>query len=356
MEKYSFNNELLMWKEDGLWVLKDPNSFNVHKLESNLFFILSEIISSTRFEILDLYQMNNIEISESDFDYLIESKILLEDSQTQPSNWIWGRIYKAAFNGYQLDRYEADDQQIIQGLEKKIDTRPAIFREAATSEQITLPEINKNLDIVKIFQKRFSCRVFNKAEKLTLKEISNLLFSGSGLLGKIQLNELEFPHTTSPSPGGLNLVDLMLIVKSSDELEAGYYWYHPDKQSLSMISKLKENFSFTKLSGGQEWYEDASCAIINYLRLDRLAWKYSFPSTINAALVELGHRTQNILLTAAELNLNALVVGLYAIGFYDPSILPSAEEANLNSLTYPCYGAMIGRKAGSGEIFPYERY
>jgi SagB-type dehydrogenase family enzyme len=151
-------------------------------------------------------------------------------------------------------------------------------------------------------KRRSACRFTSRA--VTLDALARVLFSMAGVTG--QADDPVFgqhPLSFSPSAGALNPYELYVIPGKVPEIPPATYRYDSNDQSLLRIGPYPDNA--TALAGDQQWASDAAFMTVLVAVLGRSWVKYPSPAGYANVLIEAGHRAQNALLTAADLDLSA---------------------------------------------------
>ncbi len=187
---------------------------------------------------------------------------------------------------------------------------------------------------------RFSCRRFT-GESVRYEELSTLLHAAYGVQGRIQLGALEFLERPVPSGGGLYPLELYLLVRNTERLDAGIYHYVAVTHGLEQLRSLvlpRPLISY--LFMGQHYAADASFILVLAAVVQRSLVKYG-DRGYRYILMEAGHVAQNLNLVATALGLGSFNLG----GFFDHDLaaligLDVEEEI-------PVYGMAAGRYTGS---------
>ncbi|MEE9191021.1 MAG: SagB/ThcOx family dehydrogenase, partial [Candidatus Aerophobetes bacterium] len=98
------------------------------------------------------------------------------------------------------------------------------------------PIVKGKISLEEALKKRRSERDFQD-RALTLKQVSQILWAAQGIT-----EERGFKRA-APSAGALYPLELYLVVKKVEELEAGVYHYHPTNHTLDLM--LRGNYQMT---------------------------------------------------------------------------------------------------------------
>jgi len=167
-------------------------------------------------------------------------------------------------------------------------------------EEIKLPEFNIKGCVEGALNKRKSIRKY-KNECLTLKEISQILWSAYGI------NE---NGRTVPSAGGIYPLKIYILIGNCCEIDKGLYCYIPDSHSLIKIlsGEFRKELSLAALS--QKWIEEAPATLIicaDYEKMERIYGKRGIMYT----LIEVGHVGENVYIQCESLNLGTVGIGAF---------------------------------------------
>lgn len=159
---------------------------------------------------------------------------------------------------------------------------------------------------------RVSCRRF-RADALPAQTLSTLLHAAYGADGRDGGPLLDRPV---PSGGGLYPLELTLLVRSVEGLQAGVYHYVPASDGLELVRAIDLPSAFlTYLFMGQPWVSEAAVICVISLVGERSLTKYG-DRGYRYALLEAGHVMQSVNLAAGALELGCVNLG----GFYDDEL------------------------------------
>jgi putative peptide maturation dehydrogenase len=163
-----------------------------------------------------------------------------------------------------------------------------------------------------LLERRATCRNFDMARPLPLADLATLLKRVYGVQGMEELAPgaiaLKKNH---PSGGGLHPVEAYLIAQRVEGLQPGLYHYNVEAHALDLLRAMPADEAralATVAVAGQEYFADAPVMIVMAARFARSMWKYrNHPKIYRAILLEMGHISQNVYLTATEMNLGAFI-------------------------------------------------
>ncbi|HKV66386.1 MAG TPA: putative peptide maturation dehydrogenase, partial [Rhodanobacteraceae bacterium] len=163
-----------------------------------------------------------------------------------------------------------------------------------------------------LLERRATCRNFDLAQSVPTAQLSALLKRVFGVHGMEELAPgavaLKKNH---PSGGGLHPVEAYLLVQRVDGLTPGLYHYNVEAHALDLLRAMPIDearaFAMTAVAG-QEYFAGAPVMVVMAARFARSMWKYrNHPKIYRAILLEMGHISQNLYLTATEMNLGAFI-------------------------------------------------
>ena len=187
------------------------------------------------------------------------------------------------------------------------------FKSYPRFQQILLPIEKftlKGISLKTALIKRKSERKFKK-NKLSLAEISELLYFSSGIV-RIVKQEGEFLNRTRrpyPSAGARYPLEIYLVVNNVSGLKAGLYHYNVKKHALEAL--LEGNFAKRLARGtGQDWVKEAKLILLISAVFRRTEGKYK-DRGLRYIFIEAGHLVQNIYLLAVGLGVSCCSIGGY---------------------------------------------
>lgn len=203
---------------------------------------------------------------------------------------------------------------------------PAVHERGAAEDRIGLPRaIRTPLDDV--LDARATCRNFDAAVSLPLPQLAQVLERAFGARGQVHgADDFDVLKKTSPSGGALHPTECYLLVKRVDGLAPGLYHYRPVDHALQPLP-LDETAVLADAArhggaapadaldflawiavGGQQWFADAHVLCVLAPRFHRNYWKYrNHPKAYRVCILDVGHLSQTLLLSATELGLGSYV-------------------------------------------------
>jgi SagB-type dehydrogenase family enzyme len=182
-------------------------------------------------------------------------------------------------------------------------------------KQLVLPTPLELLNpLSKVLNKR---RSFDSCEDgaLTVQEWSTLLGAALGKHGNSEKRNY-------PSGGGLYPIETYLVVhKFADTEESGVFHYNPTAHTLEHLWELPADFDIEKLILNGKDFPSASIIIFTSV-WKRSSIKYG-DFTYQLALLEAGHMSENVLLTATAIN-----VGARPLAGFDDGLMAGLLDIN----------------------------
>jgi SagB-type dehydrogenase family enzyme len=156
---------------------------------------------------------------------------------------------------------------------------------------------------------RRSIRVFGE-RPLRLDELGSILQAAYGITGKLG----GTPQTlrSAPSGGGLYPLELYVVTRHVEGLDAALHHFDPLRQGLELLRPVGAGDELDSLSPYGELLGSSAA----FVAVTAMFWRSRFKYGARAyrfTLLEAGHLAQNLLLAVAALGLAAVPLG----GFYD---------------------------------------
>lgn len=164
-----------------------------------------------------------------------------------------------------------------------------------------------------ILQRRTTCRNFDEGQSLPIALFSRMLGRVFAAQAQVKVgDDLVFHKKNSPSGGGLHPIEAYLIVQQVEGITPGLYRYLADSHSLLPLTAPEQPLrDFIMESVGQQhWFANAHCLVTMVPRFDRTFWKYRrHAKGYRVVLLEAGHLSQTLYLSATDLGLGAFITG-----------------------------------------------
>lgn len=205
---------------------------------------------------------------------------------------------------------EENDLVTAKGLRSRFGAPPVHVAERTEHlQRVALPRADNN-DFDALLARRATCRNFDD-RPLSRELFAQMLQRVFSAQAQVRVSEdTVFLKKTSPSGGGLHPTEAYLIVQNVDGVEPGLYHYHPIDHALEPMPPPDGPLAeFAKLAlAGQHWFANAPALAVLTPRFARSFWKYRHHAKAYRALVlDSGHLSQTLYLSATELGLGAFV-------------------------------------------------
>lgn len=178
-----------------------------------------------------------------------------------------------------------------------------------------------------LMDQRSTCRNFDTAALLPQPELAHVLERVFGLRGQVHAaDDFDVIKRTSPSGGAMHPTEAYLIVRKVEGIAPGLYHYRVGDHALQPLpldaetitanadkhAKAGEMSPLDYLAwiavGGQQWFADAHVLVVLAPRFARNFWKYrNHAKAYRVAILDVGHLSQTLLLTATELGLGSYI-------------------------------------------------
>lgn len=197
--------------------------------------------------------------------------------------------------------------------------------------EISLPEPKKQsqTSVEEAILKRRSVREY-KDEPLSLKEVSQILWSAQGLTAP------DWGGRAAPSAGALYPLEVYLVASKVENLTPGVYHFIPQGHKLKRVKESDLSLVLTQSALDQGAVKNAPISLVLTAVFERTTQKYGQRGE-RYVYMEVGHAAQNVYLQA-----QSLALGTVVIGAFDDQAL--SELLNLSSQETPLYIVPVGRE------------
>jgi SagB-type dehydrogenase family enzyme len=175
------------------------------------------------------------------------------------------------------------------------------------------PDFSRIFPLVQALQQRRSIRSFQKDQKLTFDELSNLLWAAQGLIPKNgtfppeQQDKISYPpFRTAPSGGSYYSLVLYIVTRE------GVYSFLPEEHLLVLYSEndlvdtLADTFRIPFL---QDAVRSASATILFASDVEKATrWASNALDAVGAPYMETGAAAQNLMLMATAMGLGTVLM------------------------------------------------
>ena len=237
--------------------------------------------------------------------------LMLEGSKEQLleqeylNHWEWGPA--AGFLHFSLmnNSFLTPDEGRLKQLERaKVDPSPSLcVTHGHGALNLPSPGNSSIAEVLKLMRNRRTNRVRGE-RSISLMALADCLYAGMAVTGVVKTETGFLPLQMTPSGGARNTFEAFVIVHDVKDLPRGVYHYSATQHSLASVSgEVPENIG--DLLAGQEWANEKPATIILVGFFERLMWKYQDSNSYRVALIEAGHKGQNIALSATAHELSA---------------------------------------------------
>lgn len=210
--------------------------------------------------------------------------------------------------------------------------QPEVIEFAVEKEIIKLPPPRHRGEISveeAIFERR-SVRRY-KDEPLTLKEVSQLLWSAGGKT----VDGISGPTRSYPSAGGIYPLEIYIVAGNVIDLDDGIYRYRWRDHSISLVRVGDLRHELTRAALGQRMVADAPVSIVFTAIFQRTVARYGKRGEVRYVPMDMGGAGQTVSLQAEALGLGTVIIGAFRDGEVK-EVLKVEEET-------PLYIIPVGR-------------
>lgn len=195
-----------------------------------------------------------------------------------------------------------------------------------------LPPRRREFD--RLLGQRRTCRNFDPTGSLSAADLATMLHRVWGAVGTLELAPGAVAvKKTSPAGGGLHAVEAYLLVQRAEGLAPGLYHYLPMQHALEPLESLDAAAAAAlahRFLAGQHWFANVPALVVMTARFDRLFWKYRrHAKAWRVVHLDVGHLSQTMYLSAADLGLGAFVTAAINDREIEPALglVPMQEGA-----------------------------
>lgn len=165
--------------------------------------------------------------------------------------------------------------------------------------------------LLSLMRARRSRRVYSTTTPFPKKSFS-LLLTALHTPTHIARDHLGRPtkvRRVVPSSGGLQAVDIGVVVRSVEGIEAGCYRFDREAGQLIAVGPGLDQQSWVHALGEQAWVGDASFALVYFGRTRLIRWKYARTRAYRSLFLEAGHQSYAAYLLAEALGVAHTFIG-----------------------------------------------
>lgn len=186
---------------------------------------------------------------------------------------------------------------------------PMLHDRGDTTTRVALPRSDHD-DFDALLDARSSCRNFDTSRELPQAQFAQLLERVFGARGQVHAaDDFDVLKKTSPSGGALHPTEAYLTVQRVEGITPGLYHYRAGDDALQPLPSPDDLAAFARVAVvGQDWFADAHVLVMLAPRFARNYWKYrNHAKAYRVAILDVGHLSQTLLLTATRLGLGAFI-------------------------------------------------
>lgn len=187
---------------------------------------------------------------------------------------------------------------------------PHVVERAPAAERLPLPRLDDG-EFERLLARRATCRNFDAARALPYERFARMLQRVFAAQAQVRISDdTVFLKKHTPSGGGLHATEAYLIVQNVEGVAPGLYHYHPVEHALEPLPAPAAPLAefAAQAVAGQHWFADAHALAVLAPRYARSFWKYRrHAKAYRALLLDSGHLSQTLYLSATELGLGAFV-------------------------------------------------
>ncbi|HEV8075302.1 MAG TPA: SagB family peptide dehydrogenase [Candidatus Acidoferrum sp.] len=166
-----------------------------------------------------------------------------------------------------------------------------------------LPGAHTRGEFAEVLKQRRTWRKYGP-EAVPLEALAETLALTFGIQGWVDVPGLgRAAIKTSPSGGSLHPIEAYVLARRVKGLESGIYHYNAERHELEWIRKGVARRTLERNLGSQWWFAYGAFLVLMTAVFGRTQWKYDFPRSYRAILLEAGHLCQTFCLTATWLGL-----------------------------------------------------
>jgi putative peptide maturation dehydrogenase len=206
---------------------------------------------------------------------------------------------------------EARGIRSVEDLIEKFGLPPQHFHERTDATQRQALPVPDASPLDALLRRRVTCRNYDAQRALPLAQLGAVLGRTFGAQATESLGgDAIAVKKGSPSAGSLHPIEAYVVAQRVDGLAPGLYHYHVGGHALHRLPDpaMAHDSLATAFAAGQAWFGDAHVLVALVARFARNFWKYrNHPKAYRAIVLDAGHLSQTLYLSATELGLGAFV-------------------------------------------------
>lgn len=216
---------------------------------------------------------------------------------------------------HEIDSVAAMDQggmRRLSDLVERLGPPPPHFHQRGDAGDRIALEKPADSSLSELMAQRTTCRNYARDRSLPREMLATMLHRVFAAHAEVEaVPGATVVKKTSPSGGGLHATGAYLLVRDVATLEPGLYHYHAGAHALEPLAAgiVAEPAELAqRILAGQHWFADAHVLVMLAPRFGRSFWKYRHHAKAYRALIlDVGHLSQTLYLTATELGLGAFI-------------------------------------------------
>lgn len=310
------NPYLFFILKDGEYIIWDYLNHNQYEVE--LGYI-------ERLKLWSVGQVHDF----SDIDKDLQEAQLISDHPFDQHEWGWDELSKIFHIGTKniadhllhLNKDEWIDEYLA--FCKSIAESSPIFNTHKKNNNKTVflppPDLSlvSNIKYLDVVKKRKTSRSFD-GSSISLEVINCLLHISLGPLHSnwddLEGNNLKVlgRRKSFPSAGGLHPEEAYVVSLNIEGLTSGIYYYNSVDHNLSLVNDSFSESELISILQGQYFASGLAGGIFLTSRFEKTWWKYPHSRGYRMSLIDNGHASQSILLTATALGLDTWMTGAFS--------------------------------------------
>jgi SagB-type dehydrogenase family enzyme len=201
--------------------------------------------------------------------------------------------------------YAPDQAGAFEELKRraKLNPMPLPIKNYSRARRVKLPAAHTRGEFAEVLQRRRTWRKYGPGA-VRLETLAETLALTFGIQGWVDVPGLgRAAVKTSPSGGSLHPIEAYVLAQRVKGLKSGMYHYNAGRHELEWLREGIARRTLERNLGSQWWFGKAAFFVLMTAVFGRTQWKYEFPRSYRAVLLEAGHLCQTFCLTATWLGL-----------------------------------------------------
>ena len=203
---------------------------------------------------------------------------------------------------------EASEQTFLERLGA---SPPPVRERVASAQRVPLQRLESST-LEALSDRRVTCRNYDPARAVSREDFAAIMYRTFGArVVSDYAPGVQLLKKGVPSAGGLHATEAYVLVQNVEGVAPGLYHYHPVAHALEPLRALQPEAATTlagRFVASQAYYAQAHVMIALVSRFPRNFWKYrNHAKAYRAVVLDAGHLSQMLYLSATELNLGAFI-------------------------------------------------